>query len=65
MKKLKKLNTLEIVSRAGQLFGIAVLCVMFYAIIQQHISIIISILRDYPGEFWRNYIWVLIENIGG
>jgi len=65
MRKIKKLNSSDIFSRVGQIFGIAIICALYYAIVRELISSVLSTLREYPGDFWHNYIWLLIRNIGG
>ena len=65
MEKIKQFKLSNVFSRIGQILGIAVLGAFYYAIIHEHVANILLVLREYPGDFWHNYIWLILRNIGG
>ena len=53
----------QLFSRAGQLFGITLICLMYYAIASKGYHDISYIIQNSPGDFWRSFASYILTNL--
>jgi len=62
---MRKQSLSDIVSRAGQIFGIAIMATWCFFIVYKGVSDALGIAQNNPGDFYRSFARYLLSNIGG